>query len=160
MLVHLPDGLQTPLAEGGASLSGGEGQRIRLARAMWQQGVRLVLLDEPFRGLDREQRHRHLTELRRFWQDATLICVTHDVGETRAFQRVLVIEDGQVVEDGCPEDLAAASGSRYRNLLDVEESLRHGLWNAALWRRIRLDSGRVQESNRVFLTPRSAAGHE
>jgi ATP-binding cassette subfamily B protein len=160
LLISQPEGLQSLLAEGGASVSGGEGQRLRLARAMWQRGVRLALLDEPFRGLDREQRHRHLTEVRRFWQEASLICVTHDVWETRAFQRVLVVEGGHIVEDGRPEDLAAATNSRYRNLLDVEESLRHGVWNAALWRRIRLDGGRIHESSRVFLTARSAAGHE
>jgi ATP-binding cassette subfamily B protein len=150
--------LQTSLSEGGVSLSGGEGQRVRLGRALWQQGVRLALLDEPFRGLDREQRRRHLAEARRTWQDATLLCVTHDVAETRSFERVLVVEDGGIVEDAHPEDLAATANSRYRNLLDVEESLRHELWNAALWRRIRLESGRVQDANRMFL--KSAAGYE
>lgn len=160
MLIGQPEGLQSLLAEGGASVSGGEGQRVRLARAMWQRDVRLALLDEPFRGLDREQRHRHLTEVRRVWNDATLICVTHDVWETRAFPRVLVVDHGHVVEDGRPEDLAADANSRYRNLIDVEESLRHGVWNAALWRRVRLEGGRINESSRVYLTTRSAANHE
>lgn len=160
MLISQPEGLQSLLAEGGASVSGGEGQRLRLARAMWQREVRLALLDEPFRGLDREQRHRHLGEVRRFWNDATLICVTHDVGETKAFPRVLVVDGGHVIEDGRPDDLAADANSRYRKLLDVEESLRHGVWNAALWRRVRLEGGRLQESSRVFLTTRSAANHE
>lgn len=160
LLIGQAEGLQSLLAEGGASISGGEGQRLRLARAMWQREVRLALLDEPFRGLDREQRHRHLTEIRRFWNDATLLCVTHDVAETRAFPRVLVVESGQVIEDGRPEDLLADANSRYRSLLDVEESLRHGVWNAALWRRVRLEGGRIQESSRVFLTARSAANHE
>lgn len=158
VLVRLPQGLQTSLSEGGVSLSGGEGQRVRVGRALWQQGVRLALLDEPFRGLDREQRRRHLAEARRTWQDATLLCVTHDVAETRSFERVLVVENGGIVEDAHPEDLAATASSRYRNLLDIEESLRHGLWNAALWRRIRLESGRVQDANRVIL--KSAVGHE
>ncbi len=160
VLVRLPEGLQSSLGEGGARLSGGEGQRVRLARAMWQQGVRLALLDEPFRGLDREQRHRHLTEARRFWQEATLICVIHDVWETRSFNRVVVIEDGHIVEDGRPAELAAAPSSRYRALLDIEESLRQGLWGAPVWRRIRLDGGRVQEATRVFLTTKRAASHE
>ena len=158
VLVRLPQGLQTPLSEGGVSLSGGEGQRVRLGRALWQQGVRLALLDEPFRGLDREQRRHHLAEARRTWQNATLLCVTHDVAETRSFERVLVVEDGRIVEDAHPDDLAATANSRYRNLLDVEESLRHGLWNASSWRRIRMESGRVQEANRVLL--KSAVGHD
>jgi ABC-type bacteriocin/lantibiotic exporter with double-glycine peptidase domain len=160
VLTRLPNGLQSMVADGGASLSGGEGQRVRLARAMWQDNVRLALLDEPFRGLDREQRQRHLTEVRRCWRDATLLCVTHDVRETRAFHRVLVVDDGRIVEDGRPEDLIATVGSRYRALLDVEESLRHGLWNATLWRRIRLDAGRAHEANRSVATTKSVAGNE
>ena len=84
--------------------------------------------------------------------------MTHDVAETRSFERVLVVEDGGIVEDAHPEDLAATANSRYRNLLDIEESLRHGLWNAPLWRRIRLESGRVQDANRVLF--KSAVGHE
>jgi ATP-binding cassette subfamily B protein len=158
-LVRLPDGLQALLAEGGGSLSGGEGQRVRLARAMWQQGVRLALLDEPFRGLDREQRRRHLIEARRYWQEATVLCVTHDVAETRAFHRVLVVDAGRIVEDGRPEELAAHAGSQYRKLLDIEEGLRLGVWNASHWRRMRLDGGRLHEVSQV-VAPRNLARHE
>jgi ABC-type bacteriocin/lantibiotic exporter with double-glycine peptidase domain len=160
VLTRLPDGLQSSLGEAGACLSGGEGQRVRLARAMWQEGVRLVLLDEPFRGLDRAQRQRHLTQARRFWQDATLICVTHDVAETQSFDRVLVVEDGQIVEDAQPERLAATSGSRYRALLDIEASLREGVWGDSLWRRLQLHSGRLQEAPRLFVTAKRVAQHE
>ena len=52
LLETLPDGLQTPLGEGGGLVSGGEGQRVRLGRGLLRPGVRLVILDEPFRGLD------------------------------------------------------------------------------------------------------------
>jgi ATP-binding cassette subfamily B protein len=147
VLSRLPEGLQSSLAEGGVRLSGGEGQRVRLARAMWQQGVRLALLDEPFRGLDRGQRRRHLAQVRRLWQHATLLCVTHDVSETQGFDRVLVVNAGQIVEDAAPEVLASSPDSLYRRLLDTEESLRDALWNADLWRRLRLDSGQLQESS-------------
>src|SRR5207253_828916 len=99
-------------------------------------------------------------QVRRFWQEATLICVTHDVWTTRTFPRVLVVEDGRIVEDGSPEELSLTASSRYRNLLDVEESLHHGLWDATRWRRIRLEGGRVHETSRPSLTPRSVAGHE
>ena len=94
VLEKLPDGLQTPLGEGGAMVSGGEGQRVRFGRALLKRNARLVILDEPFRGLGREQRRELLARARRLWQDATLICITHDVAETRAFPRVLVIEEG------------------------------------------------------------------
>ena len=56
VLERLENGLQTPLGEGGGLVSGGEGQRVRLGRAMSRAGARLVILDEPFRGLDREKR--------------------------------------------------------------------------------------------------------
>jgi ATP-binding cassette subfamily B protein len=160
MLARLPDGLQNALGEGGARLSGGEGQRVRLGRALWQQGVRLALLDEPFRGLDREQRSRHLAEARRFWHKATLVCVTHDVAETRSFSRVVIIENGQIVEDGCPEELAAAAGSRYHALLAMEESLRDELWGGSIWHRIRIEGGELHEAPRVYLTGKSAVRHE
>src|SRR6266498_5440991 len=105
VLEKLPDGLQTPLGEGGALVSGGEGQRVRLGRSLLRSGVRLVILDEPFRGLDRTTRQRLLTNVRRYWQDTTLLCITHDVGETQSFARVVVIEAGQIVEDAPPDVL-------------------------------------------------------
>ncbi|HYP26668.1 MAG TPA: ATP-binding cassette domain-containing protein, partial [Blastocatellia bacterium] len=88
VLKRLPDGLQTQLGEGGALVSGGEGQRVRLARAMLRPGVRLAILDEPFRGLDRDQRRELLLECRRIWEDATLFCKTHHIRETQNFERV------------------------------------------------------------------------
>src|SRR5262249_38087563 len=94
ILESLPDGLQTSLGEGGGLVSGGQGQRVRLARAMLGGGVRLATLDEPFRGLDRDRRARLLAESRRLWKDITLMCVTHDVEHTREFDRILVVENG------------------------------------------------------------------
>jgi len=142
VLQKLPQGLQTPLGEGGALLSGGEGQRVRLGRALLQGGVRLALLDEPFRGLGREQRAELLRTARRWWQDATLLCVTHDVGETLAFDRVLVVEGGRIVEDGVPAALAAA-GSRYAALLQAEDEVRRLMWQGPAWRQLRVEGGRV-----------------
>jgi ATP-binding cassette subfamily B protein len=144
----LPQGLQTVLGEGGAMLSGGEGQRVRLGRALMMAAPRLALLDEPFRGMDRAQRHRLLAEARQWWRGATLLCVTHDVGDTRAFDRVLVVEDGRIVEDGAPARLAAGP-SRYRELLEAEESLREAMWGGDHWRRIAMQGGRVVEASKV-----------
>ncbi|MDZ4796716.1 MAG: ABC transporter ATP-binding protein [Bryobacteraceae bacterium] len=60
VLQRLPDGLQTSLGEGGALVSGGEGQRVRMGRALARSGVRLAILDEPARGLDRDARRSFL----------------------------------------------------------------------------------------------------
>jgi len=72
VLESLPKGVDTPLGEGGGLVSGGEGQRARLGRALLHPGVRLVILDEPFRGLDIGQRHVLLQRAREVWRDATL----------------------------------------------------------------------------------------
>ena len=127
VLSKLPQGLQTPLGEGGARLSGGEGQRVRLGRAMLQTGVRLALLDEPFRGLDREQRSELLADARAWWRHSTLLCVTHDVGQTLGFDRVLLVDDGRIVEDGVPAQLAAGD-TAYARLLQAETQVRSAVW--------------------------------
>jgi ABC-type transport system involved in cytochrome bd biosynthesis fused ATPase/permease subunit len=145
LLEKLPDGLQTELGESGGLVSGGEGQRVRFGRALLKRGVRLALLDEPFRGLDRHQRRELLARARRHWKSATLLCVTHDVGETLTFPRVLVVENGRIVEDGIPADLARQANSRYRALLEAEESVREGSWSGGHWRHLRLEDGRLVE---------------
>lgn len=142
VVARLPEGLRALLGEGGGLLSGGEGQRVRLARALLQEQPRLVLLDEPFRGLDRPRREALLAEARTWWHDRTLLCVTHDVGETLQFPRVLVVEDGRIVEDGVPARLAEGP-SRYRELLQAENLLRERLWGDPVWRRLVLQDGRL-----------------
>lgn len=143
LLQKLPDGLKTVLGEGGGLVSGGEGQRMRLGRAMLRPGVRLVILDEPFRGLDAQQRRDLLSLTRQLWQHTTLICITHDVAETKAFPRVLVIENGHLVEDGEPNQLATQPDSRYCNLLTAETKLRQEMWRSIHWRKLRLEQGQL-----------------
>jgi ATP-binding cassette subfamily B protein len=146
LLESLPDGTQTPLGTGGALLSGGEGQRVRLARALLRPDAQLVILDEPFRGLDRAQRIALLARVRRQWHAATLICITHDVSETSSFPRVLVMEHGRIVEDAPPTALASRAGSRYLDLLAAERAVGETLGGAP-WRRLRLRGGRIDRVN-------------
>jgi ATP-binding cassette subfamily B protein len=143
VLQRLPRGLQTPVGEGGGLLSGGEGQRVRFGRSLLRAGARLVIFDEPFRGLDRGKRRELLHRARRFWPGATLLCITHDVGETQDFDRVFVIEAGRVVEAGPPAVLAGRPGSRYRALLEAEDEVRIGLWSSAVWQRLRIGGGHL-----------------
>jgi ATP-binding cassette subfamily B protein len=145
VLETLPDGHQTHLGEGGGLVSGGEGQRVRFGRALLRPGIRLVLLDEPFRGLDRNQRSELLNRARLLWKGATLLCVTHDVDETQSFDRVVVLEGGRVVEDGDPRALAGRPDTRYRHLLDSEREARRA-WSKDEWRRWRIVDGFVEES--------------
>lgn len=147
VLERLPEGLQTPLGESGGLVSGGEGQRVRLGRALGRQKARLVILDEPFRGLDREKRRLLLRRAREYWRGATLICITHDVGETQAFDRVVIIENGRISEDNAPAQLAARPDSRYNALLAAEQEVRQTLWEGAAWRRLWLEQGRLRENH-------------
>lgn len=144
VLEKLPEGMDTLLGEGGGLVSGGEGQRVRLGRAMLRTGIRLVILDEPFRGLDREKRRGLLTRSRKHWHDQTLIFISHDIKESLAFDRVLVIEEGQVVEDDHPDILSQQVESRYRSLLEHEERLRKGVWSGTEWSRLWLEEGRLE----------------
>jgi ABC-type bacteriocin/lantibiotic exporter with double-glycine peptidase domain len=144
-LETLPDGLQSPLGEGGGLTSGGEGQRVRFGRALARDGVRLAILDEPFRGLDRAKRRDLLARARDMWREATLLCVTHDIDETRSFDRVLVVDAGRIVEDDDPEVLANTPGSLYATLLAAEETVMRELWTSGRWRRWRLNEGAIAE---------------
>ncbi len=145
LLEKLPRGLQTPLGEGGALVSGGEGQRVRLARSLLRPEARLVILDEPFRGLDRGQRHELTRRARDWWRRSTLFYVSHDLAETRAFDRVLVLEGGRVTESGPPAELAARAGSRYAALLAAEQRVRQELEAGAEWRRWWVGEGELRE---------------
>ena len=145
VLENLPEGLQTKLGESGGLVSGGEGQRVRMARALSRKDAQLVILDEPFRGLDREKRRELLRRTRAFWSHATLICITHDLSETAEFDRVLVMDAGQIAEDGTPAELLSDSESRYARLVEAETQAAEELWGAPFWRRIHLHGGRLLE---------------
>lgn len=148
LVSRLPDGTATALGEGGSLVSGGEGQRVRFARGLARlPAPRLVLLDEPFRGLARDVRRRLLARARARWANATLIVVTHDLEHTRDFPRVLVVDGGRVAEDGAPEQLAARSDSVYRRLLDAETRVRAARWAAPFWRRLTVRDGRIHASD-------------
>ena len=137
VLDRLPDGLATPLGEGGGLVSGGEGQRVRLARALLRPDVRLVILDEPFRGLDIDQRRTLLARARAHWKEATLLYISHDISEALAFPRVIVIEEGRIAEQ--PE-------LRLQALLQAERAIREQIWDAPGWRHLKLEKGRIIQS--------------
>ena len=147
VLTTLPNGLQTVLGESGRLVSGGEGQRVRLGRGLLRPGVRLVILDEPFRGLDRASRRVLLARARAVWRDATLIMISHDVADVLDFERVLVVERGRIVEDGVPSALARQGGSLYRSLLTSDADARRVLWEGTAWRRLWLEQGHLREGD-------------
>jgi ATP-binding cassette subfamily B protein len=142
-LVERLTGLQGVVGEGGGLLSGGEGQRIRLARALLRREARLAVVDEAFRGLDRDTRRRLLDHARTVWRGATLLCVTHDIHDTLAFDRVLVMAGGTIVESGAPVSLAAQPQSQYARLLGLEREAQALRTDSRTWRHLRLDRGEI-----------------
>jgi ABC-type bacteriocin/lantibiotic exporter with double-glycine peptidase domain len=145
VLDKLPDGLQTALGDSGALVSGGEGQRVRLCRALLRPDVRLAILDEPFRGLDPGSRKCLLGSVRETWRKATILFITHDVADTVSFDRVLVMDAGTIVEDGVPGVLAKTPGSRYAQLLRGEIELKHELLHGQEWRQFEMQNGVLSE---------------
>ncbi|MGP3773008.1 ABC transporter ATP-binding protein [Streptomyces sp. SDT5-1] len=94
-IAALPDGYATRIAPGTAALSGGQLQRIAIARAMLRPSPVLVL-DEPTTGLDAESAHRVVAPLRRLMRDRTTILITHDLTLAPYADRVLFLEDGRL----------------------------------------------------------------
>jgi ATP-binding cassette subfamily B protein len=125
-------------------LSGGEGQRVRLGRAICRGAARLVVFDEPFCGLERSRREDLLAAARVRWATATFLCITHDISQTMDFPRVLVVDKGQVVEDGAPKRLASQADTRFARLLMAEVRARARL-DGPEWRHLRLDKGQITE---------------
>jgi ATP-binding cassette subfamily B protein len=145
VLENLPEGMQADLGEGGVRVSGGQGQRVRLARALMRQGARLVILDEPFRGLERTRRRELLRRVREQWAGATVLFVSHDVGDTEGLDRVLLLDGGRIVEDGAPGRLLADPASRYRALVLADRALHDATWSGARWRRHSMEHGQLSE---------------
>ena len=144
LLQRLPAGLQTGLGEGGGLVSGGEGQRVRIARGLLRPQPRFVVLDEAFRGLERHRRAALLKLARTRWRDATLLCITHDIDHTDGFDRVLVLDQGRIVEQGTPSALLENPLSLYRSLLDSAAAVRDDIWSDPQWRHLRLRQGRLR----------------
>ena len=71
------------------------------------------------------------------------------MGETLPFDRVLVIENGRLAEDGSTSDLARQPGSRYAALLAAEKQVREELWSGQVWRRQWLEGGRIVERHEM-----------
>ena len=109
------EGLNAWLGEGGRQLSGGEQRRLGLARALLHDAP-LWLLDEPTEGLDAETEHHILALLHKYCENKTLLLVTHRLHGLDNLDRICVMEEGEIVEQGDHQTLAAAQG-RYTRFL-------------------------------------------
>ena len=108
-LRKLPDGLDTYLGEAGTRLSGGQRQRIAIARALIRNAP-LLLLDEATSALDAESERLVQDALDRLMTDRTTIVIAHRLATVRAADRIIVMDDGRIVEQGNHDSLVAHGG--------------------------------------------------
>jgi ABC-type multidrug transport system fused ATPase/permease subunit len=106
---RLPQGYDTPVGEGGVRLSGGQRRRIALARAILRDAS-VLLLDEPTSGLDAASERAVLRALEQAARGRTVVAVSHRLALARDADRVVVLDAGQVVEQGPPSSLLEAGG--------------------------------------------------
>jgi ATP-binding cassette subfamily B protein len=106
---RLPQGFETPVGERGVTLSGGQRQRIAIARAILRDAP-LLLLDEATSSLDAESETLVQAALERLMEHRTTLVIAHRLATVLSCDRILVMDQGRIVEEGTHERLAAAGG--------------------------------------------------
>ena len=106
-------GLNSWLGEGGRQLSGGELRRLAIARALLHDAP-LVLLDEPTEGLDATTESQILELLAEMMREKTVLMVTHRLRGLSRFQQIIVMDNGQIIEQGTHAELLARQGRYYQ----------------------------------------------
>ena len=115
---NLPDGLATMVGDRGVKLSGGQRQRIAIARAFLKDAP-ILLLDEATAALDGESEEAIREALGRLMRGRTVIAIAHRLATLRNFDRVVMLRDGKIIEDGPPDRLMRETGP-YRQLVTQE----------------------------------------
>ena len=115
----LPDGYDTVVGEGGASLSGGEKQRISIARAMLKDAP-IIILDEATANVDPENEDRLQRAIEALTHEKTVLMIAHRLKTVRKADQILVLEDGRLVQQGTHEELIREDGL-YRRFIELRE---------------------------------------
>jgi len=128
LVERLPEGYRTPLSKqfGGTELSGGEWQKLALARAFLREEAQILILDEPTAALDPKSQYevyRRFTELAR---GKTTLLITHQLASVRMADRILVLKNRHLIEEGTHKELLR-QGGEYAALWDIQAK-QYGFW--------------------------------
>jgi subfamily B ATP-binding cassette protein MsbA len=123
-ILGLPDGYATQVGERGRRLSGGQAQRLAIARALLRDAP-ILLLDEPTTGLDAGSTDRVTRPLRRLMEGRATLVISHHLMTVREATQILVLDDATIVERGTHDELITR-GDRYADLWALSGLARHG----------------------------------
>lgn len=119
-IMQLPDGFDTVIGEGGASLSGGEQQRISIARCILKDSP-IVILDEATASVDADNERAIQEAISELCKDKTLLVIAHRLRTIRDADQILVVTDGKIAERGNHESLMAQNGT-YAHMVKLQEA--------------------------------------
>lgn len=118
-IMALPDGYDTVIGEGGGTLSGGEKQRISIARAILKNAP-IIILDEATASIDPENEHLIQNAISELTKGRTIITIAHRLATIEQADRILVVDDGRIVQKGTHKELISMEG-RYREFIQIRE---------------------------------------
>ena len=124
-IMRLPDGYDTVIGEGGASLSGGEKQRISIARAIMKDAP-IIVLDEATANVDPENEAELMSAIDALTKEKTIIMIAHRLKTVRNADKILIIDSGRIAEQGTHDELMSKNGI-YRSFIESRRE-------AASWR--------------------------
>ena len=116
---NLPQGLETFVGERGIKLSGGERQRVAIARAILKNAP-ILILDEATSSLDSHSEMLIQDALQNLMQGKTTIAIAHRLSTIQKMDRIVVIDNGKIIEEGSHNDLLQKDGSLYRKLWTLQ----------------------------------------
>ena len=116
-IMALPEGYDTVIGEGGGSLSGGEKQRISIARAILKDAP-IIILDEATASVDPENEHLIQAAISELTKGKTIVTIAHRLATIEQADQILVVDDGQIVQRGTHEELVAVPG-KYKDFVEI-----------------------------------------